>query len=63
VIVLSVIAVNHDVDAHAEPGQAHDDEQLGEQRQLIASVRRHHHRLLHQLEQKIEIRFHFQQLL
>ncbi len=35
---VGVIAVKFDVDALAQPGQAHDEEELGEQDQLLAGV-------------------------
>jgi hypothetical protein len=38
VLVLRVVAVDEDVDADAEPRQSHDDEQLGEEDQLLARI-------------------------
>jgi hypothetical protein len=38
VLIVSVVSVKFNVDALADPGEAHDDEELQEEDQLVAGV-------------------------
>jgi hypothetical protein len=38
VLVVGVVSVEFNVDAFADPGEAHDDEELQEEDQLVAGV-------------------------